>query len=245
MESIPGYAEEELDSYIALLFNFMYVLVELKTEEFFIVIKKIRTLGDNKKFASHSKMRTQIFMHSYLCELGFYYETGKFEQGAKLIAEVEDGLKKYKAQTTEYEKITLYYLIATIYIRTKEYKKALSWVNRVLDMNNVLNNVQPMARVLNILIHYKLGNKEILEHLIRSSERFLKKSERNYQLEIIVLKNIKKLMWVVSKDKLVASFKNLRSELLILLEDPYEKNALAYFDLVSWIDVELKEFSPA
>ena len=113
-------------------------------------------------------------------------------------------------------------------------------------MNTKKNyDIQSAVRILNLILHYELGNSSLLEYNAISAYRFLYKSKRLYKLENIVLNFIRKKMHHIytPKDEIEA-FIELRKEFIELSEDPYEKKAFEYFDYISWLDsrIEKKSF---
>ncbi|MGQ0827282.1 MAG: hypothetical protein ACT4ON_02685 [Bacteroidota bacterium] len=241
MVALPDYFEENINDYIIRVNQLLvYILVDMKrAEECMVVINKIKSFANKKSIAANQHILTMIFTISYLSELMLNINTRQFAKGAELIGEIERGLKKYSRQINAYEKVKFYYAVGVLYLNIKEYKKALLWVNKVLDNSDVAPAIQPAIRIMNIAIHYKLGNWEILEHPIRSAYRFLKKGERIYECETTFLRYMKKISRIDSKKESTCVLMDLRKKLFQIFENPYEKNALAYFDIIFWIDNEI------
>ncbi|MCB0380555.1 MAG: hypothetical protein KDD24_04810, partial [Flavobacteriales bacterium] len=124
-----------------------------------------------------------------------------------------------------------------------EYKLALKYNNIVLNSNdNILRqDVFTFARLVNLIIHFELGNFDLLEYTIKSAKRFVTKNQRNYQFETVFLKNIKKMVRAKSPEDTVRLFTQFRMDILKVLEDPYEKTANRYFDFLTWIDSKIKK----
>ena len=111
----------------------------------------------------------------------------------------------------------------------------------------VLNNNENMlrqdiftfAQLVNLIIHFELGNLDLLEYTIKSVKRFVTKKESNHQFENVFLKGMRKLIKAKNPDDLTSIIENFRAELTKVLEDPYEKVALEYFDFTAWLDTKL------
>jgi len=237
IESVPGMKQEEINTYVSSIGNFIIVLMELrKTDECLSTIKKLRALGADKSVSGYSNILPRIFTNSYVQELDLYIVTGDYANAEKIIPAIEQGLVKHQAEITQYEKMTFYYLISNTYLSTGKFRKALHWLNKVMDGAAIRPDYQPMARMLNMIIHFELKNTDILDYVIKSTYRFLKKKEKLFKFEMILLDSIKKLPRIDTDKQLAELFKDLRKNLSALRNDPYEKMALEYFDLIAWLD---------
>jgi len=125
--------------------------------------------------------------------------------------------------------------------------KALFWLNKVLNDNEptLRQDIFTYARLFNLVVHYELANYDLLEYIVRSTQRFLSKHHRAYQVESTLVDHIKRLARATDpavKDEL---FKQLRKKFTQHFKDPNESLVLKYFDVLSWVDghIEGKPFS--
>ncbi|MFB0924400.1 MAG: hypothetical protein QMB65_03810, partial [Vicingaceae bacterium] len=115
-------------------------------------------------------------------------------------------------------------------------------------INLVLNNsetglredVYTFARLVNLVIHYELGNYDLLDYTIKSAKRFVAKSQKNYKFENVFLKDFKKLLKNKDTETMQELFKDFKNELTEVLKDPYEQAANEYFDFISWLDARIE-----
>ncbi len=127
-------------------------------------------------------------------------------------------------------------------IMLEDYRMALDWVNRILN-NPQLDQVGDVAvyvRLINLLIHYELGNTEVLEYNLRSTFRFLQRRERMYQVESTLLSFIRQLPRIITSEELRELFIELRSELRVLSSDPLERGAMDYFAFDAWLSSKIE-----
>ncbi|MFN9939898.1 MAG: hypothetical protein ACK56I_10540, partial [bacterium] len=77
-----------------------------------------------------------------------------------------------------------------------QYNKALHWLNRVINdnENDLRQDLYGYARLFNIVIHYELGNIDLLEYTIKSTARYLQKRSRDFDIEKLILEQFKKLI---------------------------------------------------
>ena len=93
-----------------------------------------------------------------------------------------------------------------------------------------------------MILHFELGNTDILEYLVKSTYRFLYKRKHLYKFETSILNFIrKKLPKTNSEKELITIFKDLKTELGKITKDPFEKKALDYFDFISWLESKIEK----
>ncbi len=85
-----------------------------------------------------------------------------------------------------------------------------------------------------------MGNTSLLNYLFRSAYRILKKRNRLFQFERLVLNFIRDTGKVVNKRSLKESFITLKSEFEALEKIPSERVIFQYFDFIAWLDSKIK-----
>ena len=242
-ENNPVLIQDIPKQYIKSLSNLLFCYIDgKKYDEFFELINKMRSLQDQPGFTS-TDIKLKIFTSTYNSELLAYDRMGNYQKGVEIIEDVLSGIEKYQDKITKEEKILFFYNIAYTYFGAGNYKSSLHWLNKVLNDNepNLRQDVYSFARLFNLIIHYELGNYDLLDYIVKSTSRFYlrrkREYDREYRFETIFLKYVKKLAKSSDKpERLQSSFMDLRQEIEKVLEDDYEKVALEYFDFLSWID---------
>lgn len=248
MEENPPIMKELPKRYLKALNNLSYYYIDIKDwENFDITIKKIRDLGD-KLGAANIDIEINVFAYSYLAELVALEIKGEYEYAINhLIPKVEAGLKEYNEKIKKEWAILFYYNLATIYFGAEDYKTSLKYVNKILNEveGKLRMDLFAFARILNLIIHYELGNFDLLEYTIKSTSRYVKKNNRNYAFESMFLKYMRKLIKAKSVIVKQDILRSLKSDILVLFKDQsYERVVMLYFDFIAWIDskIERKPF---
>ena len=114
--------------------------------------------------------------------------------------------------------------------------KALFWLNKVLNDNEqtLRQDIFTYARLFNLVVHYELANYDLLEYIVRSTQRFLSKHHRAHQVENLLIESIKKLARITEPSAKRDLFRSLHQQLVALVKDPNESLVLKYFDVVAW-----------
>lgn len=179
-------------------------------------------------------------------ELNLYMVTGEFEKGVLLADEIENTFYKNNKEISFTEnEITLIFNMALTYFGAEKYSRAIYYLNKIINESqaNVRTDVHCFARIVSLIVHYELGNNDLLEYTIRSTYRFLYTRKRLYKFETLILQFMRKHMGSRHTDekKLMAGFKKLIEEIEELKSNPFEKKALHYFDFISWLKSKVQK----
>ena len=200
------------------------------------LIHEIRSLEGKKGFNSID-IAVRIFGNSYNQELVLLHKLGEFENSVKLIPKIEKERQKIEDKLSKEMEILLTYNSAYSYFGVGDYKKALQYLNIVLNDNeqNLRQDIYSFSRIFNLVIHYELENYDFLEYVIKSTNRYLSKQERDYVIEITCIKYIRKLAKTNDSIGKLELFEEMENEVKELLKDENERVILEYFDLPAWI----------
>ncbi|MBA3972095.1 MAG: hypothetical protein H0X46_08120, partial [Bacteroidetes bacterium] len=239
IESFPEKISETPKIYLMALNNVLMCQVLLhKYDNFESTLHKLRTFP-----AKSIDMEVHRFVNSCIFEMVMYLDMGEFRETAPLRTEITEGINKYRDKINVIEEITLLYNLFYSYFGTAEFSNALGVINKLLNeySKELRYDIQSAVRILNLILHFELGNISLLEYNAVSTYRFLYKSKRLYKLENIVLNFIRKKMPGIYNEKQQKEvFIELREELKLLAEDTYESKAFEYFDYISWLDSKIE-----
>jgi hypothetical protein len=236
--------QENPVKYTAALHNQMMISLNLKKHESFVeALNKLKNL----KVKSYH-MQSVIFATSHIHELMYYNLYGMKQGGLKALDEVFEGMEKYKAQLNKEDYLQFWFEIFKIYFLAGQYNKALPWLNNILNDREmeIRQDMRCIAAIVNLIIHYELGNYDLLEYAIKSTYRYLYKRRSLFNIEKAVIDFIKmKVAAAESGKENTKSLSKIRERLIKILNDPGEKRISLYFDFVSWLDskIENKPFA--
>ena len=209
-----------------------------KRDECFSTIQKLKTIRSESKIT-----QVKIFEFSYIHELTLYSDNAEFRKGIEIIPQIEAGLDQFKKDISDAYKINFYHNITYLYFGNGDYSQSLQWSNKILNYPNqsVFKDVHSFARILNLIIHYELGNESLLEYLDKSVHRYLDTRNRLYKTETAVVNFFRlKLPKLGMQKELIEAFQELKSKIEEITKDPFEKKALEYFDFISWLESKIE-----
>ncbi|HEY3251954.1 MAG TPA: hypothetical protein VGK25_12655, partial [Ignavibacteria bacterium] len=258
MENHPEKVKANIANYIISVYNVLGTCLSLNLfNELEYYIKKLRSIGKAYPAKISENDRLLIFMGSSIFELRMHINLGKFTESFKNLIEIKEGLDRFNKKIVKPDKLHIYYLLAYGYFGMGNINTALKWINKILNDKDVDQNgkLYVKSRIINLIIHYELGNIDLLDYLIKSTYRFLKKNKFGAQDEKIVMEFLKHLPDISSQDELLSLFSDFLKRLRIprqhkLINDQ-EFNSVsrfeiqnsftnsAEFDMVSWLESKI------
>lgn len=245
LDDNPNVKVESGKRYVMTLFHLLRCYIDSgdydKAKE---LIDNIRELETKKGFKSMD-IAVRIFSNSYDQELVLLHKMGEFAKSVALIPEIENQLVKLRGKVSKEMEIQLTYNKAVSYFGIGEFKTSLQYINKVLNDNeqNLRQDIYSFSRLINLLVHYELENYDFLDYVIRSTNRYLSKHDRDYKIETVCIKHVRKLSKSHLEVNRLEIFDNMRQEVTELLEDHHERVVLEYFDIVAWIDSKISKIS--
>ncbi|MGQ0827659.1 MAG: hypothetical protein ACT4ON_04620 [Bacteroidota bacterium] len=244
-ESRPERISENLPRYISARSNVILALLHLKKfSEASVILDELK----NKYFDSGSSdLKKKLFQNYHVYYTYIHLNACDFEKGIALVSAISEGFEKYNVDVES--KIVLCFNIANLYFAIADYNSALLWTNKILNDPAIgaelRQDLVSFVKIFNLVIHFELGNQELIDYLVKSTYRFLYKRERLYQFETIVLDFIRKYSKINNRKEAITLFKEVKEKMLPLTLIPYEKKAFDKFDFIPWIEskIEGKSFA--
>ena len=228
--------------YIRTLSHLLYCYIDNKKyEEARQVIDEMKLLEGKEGF-DNIDVEVSIFTSSHLAELVLWEKRGEHKLALTKINSIISGFAKMGETINKENKLLFHYHIATIYFGAGEFKDALHWINNVLNDNeqSLRQDIYAFSRLLNLIVHYELGNHDLLEYIIKSTIRFLNKKEKDYKVESVIVKHLRKLVKITLDGERKEAYLTMKSELEVLFENPVERVLLDYFDVLSWLEAKIQ-----
>jgi len=198
-------------------------------------------LQDKKGYKSLDS-EVKIFSTAAVGKMQILNKQGKFAKALEVIPEIDAKVEKYADKLNKEKLLLIDYSKAYSYFGVGDFKESLKLINGVLNDNEkqLRQDVYSFSRIFNLVIHFELGNFDFIEYESKSTSRFLNKHEKDYQIEKVFMKYIKKIAKEdFGPDKKII-FENFYAEVEELMKDPSEQVILEYFDVKSWLYSKIK-----
>lgn len=188
----PHLCKEEQEKYKSILFNYLSLsTITAHYAQFPETIAKIKSLESHNP---HERLRTTQSL--IINQLQYFLNTGALLQGIDETEKADQWLQKHGDSRSVSIIVGICHLAASICFLTGAYRKALKWVNKVINQHGETGRRESVQfmRMLQMIIHFELGNHDLLENLIRSARRYFKKEGRLFEFEAQYLRTMRKLI---------------------------------------------------
>lgn len=234
MESDPLLLRDETAHYIAALSNFATSCgYEGRYDELNDCLQKLRkvtptTLDDALKI--HRQYYTNYFS---LC-----INTGRFDEGVTALRQ-----HLQEAETLDkhlFERSSFYFQYFYIYFGVGDFSEALTHLNRWLDLPRTIEqqDLQSLARLLNLLVHFELGNTLVVDSLLRSTHRKLSKAGQLNAFEQFFVQALRQANQAATQREQRTRFTHSLQRLRELDLQPADRAILRFFDFESWLEAK-------
>ncbi len=208
------------------------------------MIDKLKSLALNEMFKA-TDIQITIFTQSYITEMILYSYIGQYDKAIDIIPNVIKGLDKYESKINNEELVRIYHTMSMVYFGIGEYNKALHWLNKIINTNyeDLRQDIIKISKLINLIVHFELGNDDLLSYIYKSSVRFFNQQEKQYKFETLFLDYFKKIALSKRDSKQKETYIKFKEELKNVFNDKYEKNALEYFNFYAWLDSKIHNIS--
>lgn len=214
-------------------------------KEFQKTHRHLRSLANHGVVRLNENIQIRLFKYSYAHQFNLYFMSGDFNKGCQLLSKIESRLEGYIGMIDKHSELVLFYKIACLHFGNENYRATLKWLNRIINSEDldIREDVHSFARIINLITHYELGNREVLEYAVRSTYRFLRKKDDLHQFQKEILDFIKELSWSLTETELIRRFRKLREKLLPISNSRFDRRAFVYFDIISWLESKIERKS--
>ena len=241
-ESHPEINKVKFASYISTLSNLAMNQLDLKRyKDCELTINKIDTIINEYKIDKQYK--ESLSLQSLIIKASLFTASGELKNIEELKSQITNQLNN---ELNFLYRIAFEFDLSVIYFLQNDFDNSLIHLNNVLndkDLSRSLD-IQYFARILNLLLHFELGNILLLDSLIVSTYRFLLKRKKLYKFEEIIITFIRQRLKQPDND-LKNDFITLKNELSTITQDIFESRALSHFDLIAWLDAKINNKSMA
>ncbi len=185
-----------------------------------------------------------VFGAMYQPHLNYCVEYGRIEEGLEVAQKTEKALKDYDQYLSDGMRIAFYYLLAYMYFVADKKEKALDWLNHLYNLSGIdsRKEIQAYGRIMQLILHYELGNTLLVSNLVKSTYRYIYNLDKLYDFErtllIFIRKEFPGIGRLISEEQ---AFSELNRRLRkVIANNPMEKRALNFFDLTAWLESKLE-----
>ena len=192
-------------------------------------------------FPKDNNIEALSFLYINLHKINLYFTDGNFNEGLKIIPEIDSRLVFFKNRIDEHHVMTFYYKFASMYFGSGDNDTCIFYLDKIIS-NKSLSMRQDLlcfSRILNLFAHYEAGYDYHIDTLLKSTYKFLLKMNDLHEVQKEMIKFIKSLQNIYPQD-IKKAFIKLHSKLKTFEDDPYESRAFLYLDIISWLESNIQ-----
>ncbi len=238
LEANPHFLSLYSERYLGTLNNMLIdSLLIGKYETLTEGIERLSSITDLKEFKKIKNIEAKVFRQRYILLMNWSISQKDFTKALKWIPEIEEGLEHFGKKIEKSHRITFYYLGAYLLFINKKYKEALNWNIQIISdpKENVVKEIYYFARILNLLLHYELGNEKLLDSLLQSTPKYLKRRRTIYATEKAIFSYLRKQLNTYNKKEQQKNKENFKLIIDNLSKQKSERRVFNYLDLNLWI----------
>tara|TARA_Y100000287_G_scaffold45540_1_gene35497 strand:+ start:95 stop:1666 length:1572 start_codon:yes stop_codon:yes gene_type:complete len=195
---------------------------------------------EDKSFPRNQNLNALIFIYKYNNLFNLHVLEGDFKESIKIIPKVLEGIDENKNFIDHHHIMLLYFKIACMYFTVNDYDNCIKYVNMIMINKNIKmrEDLQCFTRILNLIAHWEAGHDYNLDKIIRETYNYLDKMNDLHEVQKTILKYLNGLENIYPGE-IKGFLRNLHSELKKFEDDPYEKRAFLYLDIISWLESKI------
>ncbi|MGB1449713.1 MAG: hypothetical protein ACPG8F_07730 [Flavobacteriaceae bacterium] len=215
-------------------------------DRFKVVLNEMKNVIRSDQFPKNDNLKAMSFLYSYNNQLNLTFLEGEFKAGLVVVPEILEHIDLYKNQIDPHHIMLLYYKLGCLYFGCEDYENAILYLDKIVENKGLRmrEDLLCFTRVLNLVAHYEAGFDYYIDTHIRDTYKFLLKMDDLHEVQKSMITFIRKLGDIYPHE-LKFHFKQLHEELKQYENDPYERRAFLYLDILSWLESKIHNKSIA
>lgn len=179
----------------------------------------------------------------FIYRLFSFIDAGDFDKAGIWIAEHQASLIDKMLLLKEQQQAEMSLYIALIHLGNGEYRKARKRLSATIGRGHLYSlPLFRTIRIVNVMIHYELGDVDYIQSEIRSIKREMSKNKGyNLKVESFLLKFLNYSFADTNRKRRAEIWESMAEEVHALYADKYETQILRKFDFVAWVEAKIFE----
>ena len=238
----PEWKDKESTLYIKGLHNILNPLfLAQRYDKFLVAYEKLVAFGNERLRLMDRNEESMFKLMEVTHGINRYFLTADFASGVEYVKQVEQFIEN-NTYDWDLNRIMLFnYKIACIYFCHGDLDHANLLLNKITNevYPNFREDIQCFARLLNLIVHFDLGNESLVTHQVKSTFRFLSKMKHLQKALQEILSFLRRLPRI-QESHLKNEFKKLRNKLLKIESQQFERRPFLYLDIIAWLDSKIE-----
>lgn len=241
-ETNPNMKSYNAPLYLKGMHNLLNALYNaLYYDKFIEVLDNLEAFPERVTVREVRNVEGLFLLFKYIHTIKKHFIQGTFSQGVSLVPELMDIIKSERFNWDSHRIMVFYYRIACLYFGSGDHGNAIHFLNRIINQKNpdYREDIQCFARILSLIVHFELGNAQLVEYQVKSVYRFLAKMEDLQSVQKEIFRFLRKTPRMY-EEELQGEFIQLKEKLIAVAKDPYERRPFLYLDIISWLESKIE-----
>lgn len=211
------------------------------SKRFEIVMRNLESRISKKSFPQNDNVEGLIFLYLNTDRLNLCFMKGLFDEGLLLVDVILKGIKRFKDRIDEHHIMVFYYKIASLYFCLGDNKACIFYLNKIINNKSLVmkKDLMCFSRILNLFAHYDAGMNYNFESILKRTYKFLIKMDELNEVQTEIINFMKVLPDIYPHD-VKDAFKDILEKLKKYEDNPYERRAFLYLDIISWLESKIQ-----
>ncbi len=236
----PEMIELETALYLKAMHNLLNALyMSFRDERFLELLSVLETVHDRGLLQTRNDEGLHQ-LYWYINLINKHFLTGSFTNGLEQMPALVKLLEANPYNWDKHRILVFYYKIACMYFGSSDWDTSITYLNKIINAKSpdFRGDIQSFARILNLISHYELGNRVLLEYQVKSVYRYLAKMSELQEVQNEIFRFLRKVPRM-SEYEVKDRFTDLHDKLVKLRDSDYERRAFLYLDIISWLESKM------
>jgi hypothetical protein len=246
MEEDPVHLSEYPGTYVNVFSRILNLQRKAAEQDFGALLASFHQLAERLK-GDRPDLAMRIQASAASVAVVRLIELDRWEEAHKHLPKLEALMEEYGRKMPAAQQCTFAYLFAYVNLINGRHNEALNHINYILNTFDpgVRPDLHTATRLINLALHVELDNLDLVRRFADTSLRHLKKQGRLFRLEETLLRFFRRLAKLKEEKARLQALRDIREEVERITVDGYERIALDYFDILRWIDTQIRRLQAA
>ncbi|HFA47949.1 MAG TPA: hypothetical protein ENJ95_02900, partial [Bacteroidetes bacterium] len=228
--------------YLKGVHNLLFSLFHnLHYERFLEALALLGKFPAEVEFKQNANVEGLFHLYRFVHLINKHYLEGTFTEGVAIIPQLAECIESNRYRWDGHRIMVFNYRIACLYFGDADYPNAIEYLNKIINekVTSYRSDIQCFARILCLIAHFELGNRELVEYLARSVYRFLLHVEELQAVQKAIFQFLRQTQ-KTPPSEILGEFKKLHAQLLPLEKMHFESRPFLYLDIISWLEAKME-----
>jgi tetratricopeptide (TPR) repeat protein len=223
--------------FFSILTNLIYTADKLgHYQEATNYLSELRLLHSNIQENAYQDLRAKLFATLASIELTYHTKRGEYDFLAEKIPKLEQEIIQYESGLSILRKAFIHFKISTIHLAMGDSSAALKSIRKLLNESNLdkKEDIVGYAHLLEIFIQLEIGRHDLIPHLVKVTQRFLKAKSRYGEFEKEIVASCLRISQTSNFFDQKEKWGHLAEKLATKMEQSIEQQSTEYFHWHLW-----------